>query len=162
MDSEAKIIIAFLFNRSGKNALTEAELYLPLSMDLSWFSTKDAQGFITYAVQQKLLTKKNGLLHPTFPLETITIPLGFTPSKKQAYKTTEPGEEEPVFTSLVSLISQNTNRDQNEVLDEISRAEQEKQLLPEIAALLVAKKNNLCVVEWIDRIENTIFAGKRE
>jgi hypothetical protein len=34
MESEAKIILAFLFNRSGKTVLSEAELYLPLSMEL--------------------------------------------------------------------------------------------------------------------------------
>lgn len=86
MDTEAKIIIAFLFNRSGKPVLKESELYLPLSMELGWFSTKEAAEFVSYAVAQGLLAKKDGDLHPTFPIEAITVPVGFTPKKKRSPK----------------------------------------------------------------------------
>ena len=64
MDAEAKIIIAFLYNRSGKTALKESELYLPLAMELGWFTTKEAHEFVTDAINQELLVKKEGLLHP--------------------------------------------------------------------------------------------------
>ena len=82
MDSEAKIILAFVFNRSGKTGLAEAELYLPLAMELGWFSTKEAQQFVKYAMKKELVVKKDGMLTPSFPLDGIKIPVGFTPSKK--------------------------------------------------------------------------------
>ena len=82
MDSEAKIIIAFLFNRSGKKELRDAELYLPLSMELAWFSTKESQEFVKSVIEQGLLTKKDGMLIPTFALDDIKIPVGFIPSKR--------------------------------------------------------------------------------
>ena len=52
MNSEAKIMIAFLFNRSGKNELKDSEIYLPLSMELGWLSAKESQEFIKYAIKQ--------------------------------------------------------------------------------------------------------------
>ncbi|MCK5459307.1 MAG: DUF2240 family protein, partial [Thermoplasmatales archaeon] len=61
MNSEAQMIISFLFKRSGKDKLTEPEIYLPLSLELGWFSTREAKGFVTYVLQQKLLVKKDGL-----------------------------------------------------------------------------------------------------
>jgi hypothetical protein len=157
MDSEAKIIIAFLLKRSGKTALKESEMYLPLSMDLGWFSTKEAQEFVTYATTQHLLIKKDGLLQPTFPYEKITVPVGFTPTKKLFTEKKEGSKEENIFNSLVSFISEKTNRDQKEILADIRFAEQEKQIFPEVAALLVARKHNLALNEWTDSIEKKLF-----
>jgi len=57
MDIEEKIIIAFLFKRSGKNKLKESEIYLPLSLELDWFSANEARQFVNLAVELKLLTK---------------------------------------------------------------------------------------------------------
>lgn len=157
MDPEAKIIIAFLFNRSGKYALKESELYLPLSMEVGWFSTKEAQEFVTYAVTQELLVKKDGLLHPNFPLEKITIPVGFTPTKKIFTKKKEDQKEKNLLESIASRLVEKTNHDLKDVLAETKHVEQEKHILPEVAALFVARKYNLAVEEWIDQIEKSIF-----
>jgi hypothetical protein len=157
MDSEAKIILAFLLKRSGKPALAESEMYLPLSMDLGWFSTKEAQEFVTYAITRNLLVKKDGLLHPTFPYEKITTPVGFTPSKKLFTEKKEVAKEENIFDSLVSFIAEKTNCDQQEILTGIRFVEQEKQIFPEVAALLVARKYSLALDEWTDSIEKKFF-----
>jgi hypothetical protein len=77
MDSEAKIILAFLFNRSGKTLLSEAELYLPLSMELGWLSSKESQQFVKYVLKKELLVRKEGMLSPNFSLDDIKIPVGF-------------------------------------------------------------------------------------
>ena len=45
-DSEMRIIIAFLFKRSGKEEMSPSELYLPLSMDLQWFTPNQAKEFV--------------------------------------------------------------------------------------------------------------------
>ena len=157
MDSEAKIIIAFLLKRSGKPALKESEIYLPLSMDLGWFSTKEAQEFVTYATTQHLLVKKDGVLQPTFPYEKITIPVGFTPTKKLFTEKKDLPKEENILDSLVSFIAEKTNCDQKEILAEIRLAEQEKQIFSEVAALFVARKHKLALDEWADIIEKKLF-----
>jgi hypothetical protein len=157
MESEAKIILAFLFNRSGKTALKDAELYLPLSMELKWFSTKESQLFVTYAIKQKLLLKKEGLLHANFPVEKITIPVGFTPTKKLFSEQTSLQKEENILSSIITSISEQTNRSSEDIEQEIHRLEQEKNINPEIAALYVARKYHIDTTSWHDSVEKTLF-----
>ncbi len=80
MNSEAQIIISFLFKRSGKDELKDSEIYLPLSLELGWFSAREARDFVTYAIEQKLLVKKGALLTPGFDVKKILVPVGFYPS----------------------------------------------------------------------------------
>jgi hypothetical protein len=161
MNTEAKIIIAFLFNRSGKTALKDAEIYLPLSMELGWLSTKESQAFVKYAISQELLVKKEGLLHPNFPLEKITIPLGFTPSKKLFSDSTGEQKEENIIEGITAQISIKTNHNQKDIQEEIKQEEKEKNLLPAVAALYVARKHGVDVSDWYDSVENTLIKENR-
>jgi hypothetical protein len=156
MDSEAKIILVFLFNRSGKTELTEAELYLPLSMELGWLSTKEAQEFVKYAINQGLLVKKEGLFHPNFPMETIRVPVGFTPSKKIFSKTTDDKKEKNIIEGIITQICTQTHQNQRDIQEEIKKEETEKNLLPEIAALYVARKHDVDISDWYAVVESEI------
>ncbi len=153
METEAKIIIAFLFNRSGKTTLTESEVYLPLSMELGWFSTNEAQDFVAYAVAQGFLEKKDGMLQPTFPIETITVPVGFTPRKKAFPKKKRHAKDEPVLEAIISRICEHTNHDSTEVHEEIQKVASEKKVIPEVAALYTARKYQVPCDEWYDAVE---------
>jgi len=156
MDSEAKIIIVFLFNRSGKTELTEAELYLPLSMELGWLSTKESQEFVKYAINQGLLVKKEGFLHPNFPLETIRVPVGFTPSKKIFSKNADDYKEELIIEGIITEICSQIHQNKQDILEEIEKEGTEKNLLPEVAALYVARKHGVDISEWYNSVEKTI------
>jgi hypothetical protein len=159
MESEAKIILAFLFNRSGKTMLTEAELYLPLSMELGWFSAKEAQEFIIQALNQNLLRKEGKLLHPNFPVDRITIPVGFTPSKKLPQEKKPEHKEESLMDSIVFHICEKTKQDQKDVEEEIHQEAKEKNILPEVAALAVAWRHGVAIAEWLDAVETTLLTG---
>jgi hypothetical protein len=156
MDTEAKIILAFLFNRSGKTMLPEAELYLPLSMELGWFSTKESQQFVKYAMKKELLVKKDGMLSPNFTLEKIKIPVGFTPTKKTFSETTDQQKEGDIIEEIVSHIYAQTHQDRTEIRDEIKKEEKEKNLFAEVAVLYVARKHRVDISDWYDRVENSI------
>jgi hypothetical protein len=165
MDSEAKIILAFLFNRSGKTELKDSEIYLPLSMELGWLSAKESQEFIKYAIKQELLIRKEGVLQPNFPFEKITIPLGFIPSKKLfSEKTDEFKEfkEENIIDSIVIKISALTNHSQREIFEEIKQEEKEKNLFLEVAALYVARKYSVDITEWYDSVEKILMKENTE
>jgi hypothetical protein len=153
MDSEAKIILAFLFNRSGKTGLTEAELYLPLSMELGWFSTKEAQQFVKYAIKKDLVVKKEGVLSPNFPLDTIKIPVGFTPSKKMFSESSDDRKEKNIIEEIAAQIFEQTHQDTIAVAEEIKKEEREKNLLAEVAALYVARKHGVEVSGWYPFVE---------
>ena len=157
MDSEAKIIIAFLFNRSGKTELKDSELYLPLSMELGWLSTKESQEFIDYAIKQELLIKKDGLLQPNFPLEKIAIPLGFTPSKKLFSEKREEYKEENIIDEIAIQISTLTNHSQREIFEEIKQEQKEKNLFLEVAALYVARKYSVDITDWYESVERILI-----
>jgi hypothetical protein len=159
MESEAKIIIAFLFKRSGKTSLKDSELYLPLSMELGWFSSKEAQEFVSYTVKHELLIKKDGLLQPNFPLENIAIPVGFTPSKKTFKEKSNAKKEENIMDQIICHIAGKTNRDEKEILTEITGLAIEKNILPSVAALYVARTYELDVSDWCDTVEKSIVTG---
>jgi len=157
METEAKIIIAFLFNRSGKTMLTEAELYLPLSMELGWFTANEAQDFIAFTVKQNLLVKDGKLLHPNFPIERVSIPVGFAPSKKRFEEHKPAHKEEPLLETIISNISKKTHRDASDIEKEIQQEAKEKNILLEIAALAVAWRNGVPITEWLDRTHSKLF-----
>jgi len=160
MDSEAEIIIAFLFNRSGKTTLTEAELYLPLSMELGWLSTKEAQEFVKYALKQGLLVRKNEGVAPSFPLEKTTIPLGFIPSKNLFLQKAGTEEKEDVMKKITAGICSQTHQNLNDIQDEITKEQKEKHLLPEVAALYVARRYHVDITDWFLDVEQHVFQRK--
>lgn len=160
MDSEAEIVIAFLFNRSGKTTLTEAELYLSLSMELGWLSTKEAQEFVKYALTQGLLVRKNEGMAPSFPIEKTTIPLGFTPSKNLFCQQTGTQEKEDITKRIITVICSHTHQSLNDIQDEITKEQKEKNLLPEVAALYVARRYHVDITDWFNDVEQHVFQRK--
>ena len=81
MTSDAEIVIAFLYKRSGKEELSFSELYLNLSMELNWFTPDEAKDFVNLTIKQGLLIKKGEIIKPNFDFNKIVVPVGFTPSK---------------------------------------------------------------------------------
>jgi len=163
VNSEAKIIISFLFKRSGKDKLTESEIYLPLSLELGWFTTKESREFVNYAIKQKLLIKKREFLVPSFSIENISIPVGFFPLKKIfTEEKKEMKEKRDVTSALIHLIAEKTNQDDKAVVKEIKDMESEKCILFEVAALLVAKAYEIDITDHLDAVEDRIFTKNAE
>jgi hypothetical protein len=161
MESEAKIVIAFLFNRSGKTGLKDAELYLPLSMELGWLSSKESQQFVKYAIKQDLLVRNEGLLYPNFPFKKITIPVGFIPSKELFSEKTTEKKEEYIIEGIATQISMQINQSKNEILEEIKHEEKEKNLFPEVASLYVARKHGVDIADWCNPVEKILIKENR-
>lgn len=162
MSSEPQIIISFIFKRSGKTKLKESEIYLSLSLELAWFTTKEARQFVNFAVQQKLLLKKEGFLSPSFDIEKITIPIGFFPSKKEYIIEKTEIKEENTIGAIIQRIIVKTDKNSNEIYEEIKQVESEKNILSEVAILLVAQKYDIDVKKYFDEIESLISKGNEE
>ena len=86
-DSEVEIIFAFLFKRSGKEEMSLSELYLPLSIDLNWFTPNKAKDLVNFAIKKKILIKKGDVLTPAFDFKMVDVPVGFHPSEKRLWRT---------------------------------------------------------------------------
>jgi hypothetical protein len=158
MDSEVEKIIAFIFKRSGKEALGFSELYLTLSMDLNWFTPEDAKQFINYALKQKILIEKKDLIKPVFDINAVIIPLGFHPSQKFQKKNEQENkkEEKNAIQLLIKKITEKQGQKESEIINQIKKLESEKNILFEVAALLLAKDIEIDVDEYIKEFEEKI------
>ena len=159
MTSEAEIIIAFVFKRSGKTQLGFSEFYLTLSMELNWFTPEAAKNFVNQAVKQKLLTKKDEQIKPSFDIKNITVPVGFYPSK-QLFKKKEiktDVKEEDLLKKIIQCIVEKTNLNEKKIIEKIKELKKEKNLTPEVAALLVCKDYAVVVEDFYEEIKDNIF-----
>ena len=159
MDSEVKIIISFIFNRSGKKKMSFSEIYLNLSMDLNWFTPDNAKKFLNYAIKNKFLNKKGNLLEPTFDLNKIIIPIGFSPSKKIHFEEDNKYfiKHDDLLKEIIIRIVEKTNLLYEEITEKIKLTSREKNLTEEVAALLFAKVYKIDFEELFEEIENKII-----
>lgn len=84
MDAEgaARAMIAHLFQRSGRVALSESELANAASLDLDWFPPKKARQVVAGLVRAGWLERDpEGDLRPVFDVRGVRVPLGFRPSE---------------------------------------------------------------------------------
>ncbi len=164
MNSEIKIIISFLFKRSGKEELTASELYLPLSMDLKWFSPKEAKDFVNSALLQNFLIEKGDQIKPNFDYKKIAVPVGFYPSKQtfEGEKDKVNEERQDVMKLITEKIIEKTEQDEQSVFEEIKEAANKRNISLEVAALLVSKKYDIVVSAFFDQVEGKIFTENAE
>ena len=160
MESERKIIISFLFKRSGKDSLKYSDLYLALSMDLNWFTPEDAKTFINFALKENLLIRKEDIIKPNFDYEKTNIPLGFAPSERvfETKKVDKQEEkEESILDRMIKIFFEKTNIDREQITKIINSIAKEKNITEEVAALLVGKQHNINFEDFYNEIEEEIF-----
>jgi len=155
MTSESEIIIAFLFKRSGKNVLGSSEFYLTLSMDLNWFTPKQAKDFLKKSIDEGLIIKDDEEIKVNFDLKNISIPLGFYPSNKMFEEKTElrPAKTENILDELINRLVSNSDLNEKEVIEKIKTIEKEKNINAEVAALLLGKDLDVSLDMYFDLIK---------
>ena len=133
-----KEIIAFLFKRAGKEELTGQELRLALSMDLRWFTPKEADQLVDLFQNKRLVVhgEKDGL-RPSFNYRKLTLPRDFKPSPDMLFNTSG---EEPVFIQMVGHIADRGDMEKRRVIAAINRRAQELGIEVEAAAMLVGSE----------------------
>lgn len=158
MPSESEIIIAFIFNRSGKNKMSFSEFYLSLSMDLKWFTPNQAKEFVNRALKQDFLKKEKDLLKPVFDYKKTVVPIGFYPSKKDfEQKKEEQIIEEDFIKVIIKRIAEKTLLDDEKIMDEINEIKKEKNVTLEVATLILGKKYNVVLEDFLKETEKKIF-----
>jgi len=159
---EAKIILTFLLKRSGKTQVKEAELYLPLSLELKWFTSSQASQFVQYALQNKLLEKKDNLVTPTFDVSAVSIPVGFKPSTSTFTSSQQPmpqvnnNKPSDLSKELVNHLCQHTQKEKQQLDKEIQQLIKEKNITYETALLLYGYNKNISIDNFIEQVEETL------
>jgi hypothetical protein len=163
-DDVAKQIISFAMKRIGKREITESEMYLTLSMRLQWCPPHIARQFIKRCVQDDILIKENDNLVPSFPLDSISIPLGFKPSSDffERYTPTqsalEVNDEPDIFNQILSK----TVFSPDDVNSSVKKISEEKSVTMPVALLLFAKKHGIEITSFIDAAEKELFTENTE
>lgn len=159
-EEEIKTILAFLFKRAGENSLAASDLYLPLSVDLNWFTPEKAREVIRLALNQNLLIKEGeeGFLKPNFEYKKILVPTGFRPSGLTMVKK-EKEIQKSLLEKLVQHISMNTDKKKRAILEKIITLAEEKGIFLEVAALLLGKECDVDVSLFFEDVEKQILRG---
>ena len=135
--------IAVLYKRKGKDALSEREFVFSASMDMRWFSPKDAQKLMDAGLTGGFLEKKNGNLMPTFDWTSAEVPLDFKPSSETIRMGTKRSQD--LFSEIVENIVRTKSVPKREVVSRVNKKQELLGIDIEPAALLVASSYGLQV-----------------
>ena len=154
MTSQAEKILAFVFKRSGKTELSFSDIYLTLSMELHWFKPEEAKDFVNRSLEEKLITKKNEQIRPSFDISKIDIPLDFSPKGKLfEEKEKIEGKNNSTLDQVINKIQEKTNKDRKIIFDKIKKKKKKKNISIFVSALLVGKEFEIEIKEFLPDIE---------
>jgi len=154
--SELQRSIALLFRRKGKEILTEKEFVFSASMDLRWFSPKEAQKLLDFGITGGYLQKKNGNIVPTFDTSIIEVPLDYKPGKDIFEHVQKKPQD--LFSEIVEKIVKTKSVPKREVVSRVNKKQELLGIDVEPAALLVASDYGLMMdIGIIERAESEIL-----
>ncbi|HHF55325.1 MAG TPA: DUF2240 family protein [Thermoplasmatales archaeon] len=149
---ELKKLIAFVFQRSGKERMSEKEFYMTLSFELGWLTPGEGMKVIEKAIKEKLLGKEGEEIFPLFDYKAEEVPLGFKFDSKKLEEM-----EKDLMTRIVGKIMMESGIGEKKVRDEIRRIAEDLNIYPEIAAILLAKKVGIDVGEFMKDAWSLVF-----
>lgn len=148
---ELKKLMAFIFQRSGKERMHEKDIYMTLSFELGWMTPKQGRKAVEKAIELGLIKKEGDEIIPNFDYKEIEIPLGF---KFDGEKIEE--MEMDLLTRTISRVVSNTKLGEKKVREEIRKLSDELEVYPEVAALVVALKNNVKIDDLIKEAKEMV------
>ncbi|MGD9963193.1 MAG: DUF2240 family protein [Thermoplasmata archaeon] len=154
--SELRKSIAVLYKSKGREELTEKEFVFSASMDLRWFSPKEAQKLMEAGLSGGFLERRNGSLVPTFDFAGVTVPVDYKPPKaaleEYEKKTTD------FFTEIVEAIVKAKSVPKREVVSKVNREQELLGIDIEPAALLVASSYGIRLESvYLERAESAVL-----
>ncbi len=150
---ELREALVYLFQRKGKDILSEKELILSASMDLGWFTPDEAKQLVDICLELKLLSREDTGLTPNFDFKSYSIPIDFTPSENIL----QMEAQEPLLFSILRHIDSKTGFGRSNIMSEINKKQDTLDVEIEVAAILVAKKYAIDISGFLREAESEIF-----
>ncbi|MEA2054414.1 MAG: DUF2240 family protein [Candidatus Thermoplasmatota archaeon] len=147
---KSRQLIAFLFQRSGKEKLNDNDIYMALSYELGWFTPGQAKNFIKDCMDKELLKKEEDGYKPNFDYGAVELPLGF-----RAEGGTTRNEKPDILSSIVSEIVKKGVKEGDAMISIKNLAEKEK-IIPEVAAIVITKKHRIDVTPFLNDVWDVI------
>jgi len=151
MIEELKKLIAFIFQRSGKEKMNEKDFYMSVSFELGWLTPGEGMKVIEKAVEKNLLVKENDTIYPAFDYKNVEIPLGF---KFDGDKLKE--MEKDLFSRIIDKIVIESKLGEKKVRKEIENIEKNLNVYPEVAGIFFGKKIGGGVEKFLEEAKNFI------
>jgi len=159
MMSELEIALAQLFRKKGKSSLTEKEFVFAASLDLRWFTPKEAQKFLDIGLDSELLALDGDKLKPTFDHMNTDVPKGYVPDSQLLAAAVKP---KGLFLKLVDQISLEKDIPSKDIISEVNLTQDRMNLDVDVAALIVAQNHGLDISEHIDKVEEDLGSKYRK
>ena len=140
--TEIKQLIAFLFQRSGRENLRAQDIYMTLSYELGWMTPGDAKKFVTQALEQGLLKEMGEGYFPTFDYRKVDIPLGYHIDGAVVQELSVIPTSENIVADVVTALT-NAGINERRVREQIKITAQHQHIIPEAAAIVIARRYNL-------------------
>ena len=154
--SELQKSIAVLYKSKGREELTEKEFVFSASMDLRWFSPKDAQKLMDAGLSGGFLERRNGSLVPTFDYMGVTVPVDYKPPKAALEEGAKKNTD--LFTEIVEAIVKAKSVPKREVVSKVNKEQEMLGIDIEPAALLVASSYGIRIeTGYIERAESAVL-----
>ena len=156
--SELEIAISQLFLKKGKSSLTEKEFVFAASLDLRWYTPKEAQAFLDIGVESELLALDGNKVKPTFDYKSVNVPRGYAPNTELLQASVKP---KGIFLKVVDQISTSKDIPSKDVISLVNQTQDRMGVDVEVAALIVARKYGLDISEYLDSVEEDIGSRYR-
>ncbi len=149
--------IALLFRRKGRDSLSEKEFVLSASMELRWFTPKDAQKLLDLGLTGGYLKRSNGGVTPTFDYSVIEVPLDYKPGQDIFSNVKKANVD--LFSEIVEKIVKSKSVPKREVVSRVNKKQELLGIDVEPAALLVLSDYGLSVESaFIERATEEILS----
>jgi hypothetical protein len=145
--------LCYLYQRKGADVVSEKELILTVSMDLGWFSPDEAKQLLNICLELKLLKKTKHGLTPTFDYHKMTVPIDLKPNKNML----KLESQEPLLLSIVRNIESKTQKKRSTIMSEINKKQVNLNVEIEVAAIIIAKSNDIDVSGYLREAEAEIY-----
>lgn len=145
-----QVAVAIPFRQQGARSLGEGEFVVALSLDREWFSPDQAKRLVDVAVGRGLLDNTDGGLTPTFDVDEVAIPEGFTPG-------TDILREQSAFEQLLDLMVSGGLSKQDAVAA-TNETQRRLGITLEAAAVVVARRNGLDCESVVDSVREELEA----
>lgn len=155
--------VAFLYRRSAEREIAEEDLVRQASLDLHWFSPKDARRFIEMARALGHLKagQKPGSLAPSFDPAAVEVPLDFRIEAGVLAEAPPPLEPSGGVThELVAAVVDRTGATRESVWQDVRRKAESKLLELPAAAALVAREAGVDLAPFFPGIREALRRAK--
>ena len=148
---DLKKLIAFVFQRSGKEKMKEKEFYMTLSFELGWLTPGEGMKVIERSLAAGLLKKDGEEIIPNFDYKKEEVPLGFKFDSKMLEEM-----EKDLLSKILGEILKESKIGEKKIRDEIRKMAEDLNICPEIAALLLAKKTGMDVGKFLEEAKEFV------